>query len=288
MCNDSWDDCDSNPSNGCETNLSNTQAHCGQCAISCTNAHGTTECLAGVCKPTCESLTNDCDGNVANGCETPLTTTNNCGACGNQCAVLAKCTASGGSYACTCDAGYAGPECRDCAVGYFHWPTNSGTCVADPCYPDPCKTKGEVAGSCSQTSATTFKCGCAAGYDWSGTGCTSGPLINGVHTKGDCYARGGTPVASDGGAPQCEFPGGGCPDATWTRYGNYSATQGQTCTGQGDPGGCGCGPWHICTVTGHGWSNVAPESPCAYSSCTGYLTCPTLSCPISVVAVGCY
>jgi len=47
----------------------------------------------------------DCDGNPANGCETSLSTTTNCGACGHACAAVDKANAAclGGRcfYACT-------------------------------------------------------------------------------------------------------------------------------------------------------------------------------------------
>lgn len=59
------------------------------------------------CKPTggCAAGWADCDGNSANGCETPITTTANCGGCGRACATVgngsAACVAGRCFYACT-------------------------------------------------------------------------------------------------------------------------------------------------------------------------------------------
>jgi len=56
------------------------------CNPTCSNSHGTTSCSSsGTCRPSCSSGYDDCDGNTANGCETQLGTTSNCGSCGDAC-----------------------------------------------------------------------------------------------------------------------------------------------------------------------------------------------------------
>jgi hypothetical protein len=94
-CNTGYDDCDRVPSNGCEEPLTSSVAHCGSCATACTNAHGTTSCMASTCVPSCSTGFADCDGDPKNGCETALDTVSDCGMCGKTC------PANGGTPICT-------------------------------------------------------------------------------------------------------------------------------------------------------------------------------------------
>jgi hypothetical protein len=58
---------------------------CGIDCGTCTNTHGTTSCSTGICQPVCDTNYRSCDGNAANGCETQLGTTTDCGSCGDTC-----------------------------------------------------------------------------------------------------------------------------------------------------------------------------------------------------------
>ncbi len=122
-CSPGWGNCRNGTSDGCETNLLTTTAHCGTCNTACENQHGTTSCSNGTCRPQCSGTYANCDGNNANGCETDTNTdSNNCAGCGKQC--------SGGQ---TCQNG----SCK-CPLGTVL--NNNGTC---------CKAKGA---SCQQNS----------------------------------------------------------------------------------------------------------------------------------------
>ena len=56
------------------------------CNPSCSNSHGTTSCSSsGICQPVCLSNYDDCDGSLANGCETQLGTILNCASCADSC-----------------------------------------------------------------------------------------------------------------------------------------------------------------------------------------------------------
>ncbi|MBU0975971.1 S8 family serine peptidase [Patescibacteria group bacterium] len=63
----------------------------GTCPPGCLNEHGTTSCEAEKCKPVCEDGWGNCDTNTANGCETDLTTKQNCGECGAVCSGEKEC-----------------------------------------------------------------------------------------------------------------------------------------------------------------------------------------------------
>lgn len=97
-CEPGYGDCDGDQSNGCETSLTNSPQHCGQCGTTCSGMTGTSGvCMNGRCA--CASGWGDC--NAMGGCETPITTNANCGACGSPCPSGATCTAG----RCVCPVG---------------------------------------------------------------------------------------------------------------------------------------------------------------------------------------
>ena len=49
--------------------------------------NATQSCASGTCVYTCVNGFDDCDGNMANGCESNLFDSNNCGVCGNDCSL---------------------------------------------------------------------------------------------------------------------------------------------------------------------------------------------------------
>lgn len=86
-CSPGYGDCDGQNVNGCESPL-NTATHCGACGASCNFQNGAGSCSAGVCVVSvCDDGWEDCDGDGSNGCETPVDTNDNCGACGNRCRI---------------------------------------------------------------------------------------------------------------------------------------------------------------------------------------------------------
>jgi hypothetical protein len=61
--------------------------HCGACGSVCDLANASERCVNGTCTlVACDAGWGNCDGNTPNGCETPLNTNSNCGACGSVCA----------------------------------------------------------------------------------------------------------------------------------------------------------------------------------------------------------
>ena len=85
-CNAGFADCDGNPQNGCEVDITGDPRNCGSCNAICpavTNA--ATICANSACGFVCNSGWAHCDLDGPVACETPLGTNDNCGSCGDQC-----------------------------------------------------------------------------------------------------------------------------------------------------------------------------------------------------------
>src|SRR5207249_3338754 len=107
-CNAGFADCDVAYANGCEANLTNSDAqtnaainHCGACGMACpfTTQVSGTSCASSACKVTaCNAGFADCNTTYADGCEANLTNSdgqtnaaiNHCGACGMACPFTAS------------------------------------------------------------------------------------------------------------------------------------------------------------------------------------------------------
>ena len=92
-----YDDCDVNPTNGCETNLVSDINNCAACNVKCSTNNATPVCSSGVCAiGACNVGYGNCDANNANGCEVDLSgDVNNCGQCGNACGPNRVCKQGG-------------------------------------------------------------------------------------------------------------------------------------------------------------------------------------------------
>jgi hypothetical protein len=219
VCNPSNEDCMSCP------------ADCGAC----------TSCPMGFA---------DCDGNPANGCETNLNTTSNCGGCNIKCVQAGgtnTCVLAGANYVCkpTCDINHS--DCdknptNGCETD-LTTPANCGACGAT------CKNPhGTVA--CSTMGAGYFCApGCNPGWDACGVksdGCTTMTSNDADHC-GDCSRpcspnNVGTRACSGGVCvPTCTAPWADCsrplsPSADDGCETNATTDPGEsdnTCNGQG-------------------------------------------------------
>jgi hypothetical protein len=112
ICDPGRADCD-NDNQLCEADL-RSLSDCGACGESCGPlSNATVSCATGQCAATCRSGFKDCDATPANGCETSVQTTSNCGQCGEPCG-YANATTSCATGTCTltaCTSGYA--DCNE-------------------------------------------------------------------------------------------------------------------------------------------------------------------------------
>lgn len=116
VCNAGFDNCDNRFDNGCETNIRESQSHCGMCDRACTAG---LQCVQGTCLSRCSNNFLYCSGSCIDG----QTDMNNCGSCGRACVGGQRCV--GG--ACTCASGQmfcGGSVC----INTLTDPTNCGFC----------------------------------------------------------------------------------------------------------------------------------------------------------------
>jgi hypothetical protein len=73
-CDSGYRDCNKDMAkDGCETKVSQSSDHCGECNAPCKDgSHAKAACTSGKCKLTCDSGWGDCDGKPENGCERRL------------------------------------------------------------------------------------------------------------------------------------------------------------------------------------------------------------------------
>lgn len=134
MCDDGFDDCNGDFSDGCETQLDSAD-NCGACGETCSaGANASATCDGTQCNRSCTAPFENCDGDWANGCEIPTGIPNQCDATGlnavNGC-WTAHCGNSGnadavnfGDWYCfectTCHVPSAG-QCQWCSHDTGNW-----------------------------------------------------------------------------------------------------------------------------------------------------------------------
>ena len=144
-CDPGYADCNLDPSDGCETDLS-LPGHCGSCNASCgasapdcAPVNGTFECITG-CTPAEPTLCS------AGTCVDLTSSPTNCGMCGHVCPAIANSTSTCGAstcgFTCTtpfqkCGAGCVGPQdptaCGPTCTACPPVPNAAATCPASAC-----------------------------------------------------------------------------------------------------------------------------------------------------------
>jgi hypothetical protein len=213
------------------------------CSPTCSNAHGTTTCENGVCVPSCAPGFSDCDGNVANGCETNVQADPaHCGTCPNLCVV--------DSGSATCQSGVCGTS--SCAAG-------TGDCDFDA--GDGCET------NLNTSTANCGFCGNACTFPHAAASCSGGGCQLGACAGGfaNCDGTAGNGCEADlTTTAHCGSCGVACTNANGTTACTAGACKPSCSAGFGDCDGdlangcetavnttsnCGtCG--HVCTSDG--------------------------------------
>jgi hypothetical protein len=134
-CNAGFADCDNNPSDGCEINITDDPNNCSSCHAVCSLPNAIAGCASSQCTVVvCNGGFGNCDGIAANGCET-VTSTNpsDCGSCGHVCSLphANSGCAAGACTVGTCQTGYAdcdGLPGDGCEIDTQTDPNNCGGC----------------------------------------------------------------------------------------------------------------------------------------------------------------
>ncbi len=127
-CGMQYGDCNGDAADGCETQLM-TDENCSGCGDDCSQAfaNATAYCDEGAVQCAfvqCLDGFGDCNGDLSDGCETALTTDQNCGDCGVACGAGSSCANDGSGWSCTsecadadndgfADAACGGSDCDD-------------------------------------------------------------------------------------------------------------------------------------------------------------------------------
>ncbi len=87
-CVETFEDCNDDSADGCESDLESDPNSCGSCDLVCpvdgSAPHTEAACAGSICTTVCESGWDDCDGTI--GCETEVDAdAANCGSCGHDC-----------------------------------------------------------------------------------------------------------------------------------------------------------------------------------------------------------
>jgi hypothetical protein len=201
VCTGSYEDCDGNAANGCEVDIASTPAHCGTCSNACpSGGHGTATCSNSTCGIDCATDWDNCDGQLANGCEVSLgTDVNHCGACGNSCPVRPHASTACQNGSCTfmCDAGWEdcdGNASNGCEVDLNTDVANCGAC--DQGCGSAHGTPHCTGGTCSIT--------CSSGYGDCDGANANGCEINLTNTTENCGTCGRDCLQGTCSASQCE------------------------------------------------------------------------------------
>jgi hypothetical protein len=126
-CNGGFSDCDGNPSNGCETDVTNDPNNCGACGRVCAGtANGSPACNNGVCDVTCLPGFSTCGSGT-----TCYDTVNDpmhcsCNQCSGPSSGSGSAVCSGGACGVTCASG--APACNGACLDYSSDINNCGSC----------------------------------------------------------------------------------------------------------------------------------------------------------------
>lgn len=199
-CDISHADCNNDPADGCETDITSDVNNCGGCGFICSLQNANPICENSKCSiESCRGTFQDCNNDSSDGCESDkLYDKLNCGGCANVCGDRSYCVNGG----CICEVGYLNCD------GNF---ATNGCEVdknMDPLHCGDCNTNCGVNSVCNSGF-----CGCQQDYkdcdQKLDTGCEVNIKTNPNHC-GDCYFKCGANAYCNEGICACNSGYGNC------------------------------------------------------------------------------
>jgi hypothetical protein len=211
-------DCDRDEAS-CEIDLRSDPMNCGACGYQCAfaagvTAHATLGCSASGCIANCDAGFGDCDGNYANGCETPLNTVTNCGMCRSACSIANSTS--------TCSNGTC--QVQTCATDWADCDNDKLSCETQLNAPDHC---GSCTGVCNLPNAIEGCGGTAGARVCTVAGCDANWADCDTTVANGCERDIRTPGA--GGLGPC-LPDTGCVKSTSGTHDYYVCPTGRQWT----------------------------------------------------------
>lgn len=246
-------DCNHNPSDKCEVNLTNDPKNCGYCGHVCAITHATATCVNGKCTleaGNCDQGWADCNGDPSDGCEQDIAADpNHCGSC------TTVCSTANGLPAC---------QSGSCSIGCKSGFGNCDGKVGNGCEIDlntDAKHCGKCSTVCSTNNASSIcsggKCqlSCKADFDDcdgnTGNGCETDLKSDNQHCGNCSTSCSGGKTCQDKsckcGASEVDYNGTCCtPETDASACGNKCNTSVTNNCGQSVS--CGnCGGKDVCT-----------------------------------------
>lgn len=253
----------------CTVDLRSDVDHCGGCETRCRGAsfatHSTYLCADAQCVLVCTGEFANCNGDAADGCETPTTSDPaNCGACGTSCKEGDICWKG----ACGCPSGFT--QCGDDCVQLDSDPLNCGACDS-VCQPPTSPTDSrwlcgpEVTPPNMEFNCVSAACSlqCKGGFgDCNQNKCLDGCEIDLRSDPKNCGACGNT----------CD-PGQSCREGQCLCPAGLTECRGECVNLAADPWNCG-----RCGVSCRGREGATGSPSCEAGECKyvcfpGYADC---------------
>jgi hypothetical protein len=263
--------------NGQCTDIATDPRNCGMCGVDCTALPGVdpmrVTCTRGVCNVTgaCVQGRANCTSDSSNGCETAVTTVNNCGACNRMCAatepLCLPSTTDPSGYA--CGTGCVAPANMRCGT----------TCVDTNSDANNCGRCGMICpggGSCTMGRCTIA---CPAGMGncdgMDANGCETPTRNNPLH----CGGCGNVCTSGPNGSPTCT--NGQCVLTCVAGFGNCDMNNANGCETDLRTSAANCGACaNACPMRANA-QTVCQASACNIACNTGFGNCD------AVVTNGC-
>jgi len=263
-CKPGFENCNSNPSDGCEANLLTSVSNCGGCNVVCDLLNANEVCNGSCAVGTCVAGFADCDKKAENGCE--VNTQNdpaNCNTCGNSCDFP--------NGAGACQSGVC--QLTSCATPYKDCNLQASDGCEKNTNTDPAHC-GACGAACNSTNGTpscnngSCAIACSSGFGNCNNNAADGCEVN-TNTSATHCGGCGQACSSNNGSPSCN--GGNCAIACNLGFANCDTDVANGCEVNTNSNVNHCGACNNKCPTPSGGTPNCVNGVCGISNCTAPL-----------------